>query len=312
METSGYEKTSQKQYDPMYIFKVKGKAKIPDYIQLRDEDFVLIAYFRADRPLKKLEKYGLEGKDEALQSVINELPAGRQPIITRVIADETRERKMNLFIDDQCEKGRQVFWVCPLVEESEKIEAKNVLAEYERVSQVFNTRRVEYLHGKMKSAEKTAIMDRFKKKEFDILVSTSVIEVGVDIPDATVMVIENSERFGLSQLHQFRGRIGRNSMQSYCFLKVGKREDKQKSRLKAMEQHTSGQKLAEIDLELRGMGELYGSRQSGLPDFKVADITNLDLLESAKDWAEKILTEDLSLKKYPLLKKRIEKRDVFF
>ncbi|PID70468.1 ATP-dependent DNA helicase RecG [bacterium DOLZORAL124_38_8] len=245
-------------------------------------------------------------------SVINELPAGRKPIITRVVADDATERKMNLFIDDQCEKGRQVFWVCPLVEESEKIEAKSVLAEFERVRQIFAKRRVEYLHGKMRPAEKKQIMERFQRKEFDILVSTSVIEVGVDIPDSTVMVIENSERFGLSQLHQFRGRIGRNDLQSYCFLKVGKREDKQKIRLKAMERFTSGQKLSEIDLELRGMGEIYGVKQSGLPEFKVADISNLPLLESAKHWAEQILEADPHLEKHPLLAQRLQKQVVYF
>lgn len=245
-------------------------------------------------------------------SVIDELPAGRKPIITRVIADTKMEDKMNLFIDDQIVKNRQIFWVCPLVDESDKIEAKSVINEYERIRQVFKDRRVDFLHGKMKPKDKEAIMTRFKNHEFDILVSTSVIEVGVDIPAATAMVIENSERFGLSQLHQFRGRIGRNDMQSYCFLMCGKAEHKNKTRLRSMEKHHSGQKLAEIDLELRGMGDVYGTKQSGMPDFKVADLTNLPLLESAKDWAEKILAEDVTLEKYPALKKRIESQDVYF
>jgi len=245
-------------------------------------------------------------------SIIDELPAGRKTIITRVIADIRTEEKMNLFIDDQIEKQRQVFWVCPLVDESDKIEAKSVLQEYERIRQVFHNRRVEFLHGKMKPKEKESVMSRFKNREFDILVSTSVIEVGVDIPASTVMVIENAERFGLSQLHQFRGRIGRNDMQSYCFLMCGKTEDKNKARLRAMEKHHEGQKLAEIDLQLRGMGEVYGTRQSGMPDFKVADLSNIALLESARHWAQQILSQDVGLTKYPGLKARIEMNEVYF
>ena len=245
-------------------------------------------------------------------SVIDELPPGRKEIITRVVGDEKTRRKMELFADDHIAKGRQVFWVCPLVDESDKIEAKNVMTEYERIAQVFHNRKVEFLHGKMKQKEKDSIMGRFKNKEFDILVSTSVIEVGVDIPNATIMMIENSERFGLAQLHQFRGRIGRNDMQSYCFLMVGKTEDKHKARLQAMEKYHSGQKLAEIDLKLRGMGELYGTKQAGMPDFKCADLSDLQMLQDARDWAIKVLEEDVSLEKYPLLKKRVEEGDVFF
>lgn len=245
-------------------------------------------------------------------SVIDELPPGRKEIITRVVGDDATRRKMELFADNHITKGRQVFWVCPLVDESDKIEAKSVLVEYERIRQVFHNRKVEFLHGKMKQKEKDSIMARFKNHEFDILVSTSVIEVGVDIPNATVMMIENSERFGLAQLHQFRGRIGRNDMQSYCFLMVGKTEDKNKARLNAMEKFHSGQKLAEIDLELRGMGDLYGTKQAGMPDFKCADLSDLQMLQDARDWAIKILEEDVSLEKYPKLKKKVEEGEVFF
>ncbi|MBT3349020.1 ATP-dependent DNA helicase RecG [bacterium] len=246
-------------------------------------------------------------------SVIDELPPGRKKIITRVVADEKTITLCNRFIDDQIEKKRQIFWVCPLIDESDKIEAKNVHDEYDRIAQiVFPKRNVEFLHGKMKPKEKNAVMQRFKNREFDILVSTSVIEVGVDIPDATVMVIENSERFGLSQLHQFRGRIGRNEMQSYCFLMVGKKDDAQKTRLQSMEKFHSGHKLSEIDLELRGMGELYGVRQSGIPDFKCADLSDVETLQSARDWAVKILKEDLSLEKFPALRKKVDSDETFF
>ncbi len=244
-------------------------------------------------------------------SIIDELPPGRKPIITRVVSDPAEKQKMERFMDDQIAKKRQIFWVCPLIDESDKIEAKSVRAEYERIRQVFKTRKVEFLHGKMKPREKDTIMERFKRKEFDILVSTSVIEVGVDIPDATVMVIENAERFGLAQLHQFRGRIGRNKMQSYCFL-MTEEETQSTTRLRAMEKYTSGQKLAEIDLELRGMGELYGTKQAGMPDFKCADLTDLQMMQDARDWAIEILEEDLSLKQYPKLKKQVEAGDIFF
>lgn len=246
-------------------------------------------------------------------SQITELPPGRKPIITRIITDNKKMTLALRFIDDQIEKGRQVFWICPLVDESDTIEAKNVHDEYEHIqNQLYPQRRVGLLHGKMKAKEKDTIMRQFKDHEFDILVSTSVIEVGVDIPNSTVMVIENSERFGLSQLHQFRGRIGRNALQSYCFLMIGKTEDKNKERLKAMEQTNNGLELAEIDLKLRGMGELYGTRQSGMPDFKCADLTDIETLQKSRDWALEILREDITLEKYPTLKTQIDAEEVYF
>jgi ATP-dependent DNA helicase RecG len=246
-------------------------------------------------------------------SIIGEKPAGRKEIITRIVAESKVEIQCYRFIDDQVIKGRQIFWVCPLVDESDAIEAKNVLAEYVRINeQLFPHHRVEYLHGKMKPKEKDAIMQRFKNHEFDILVSTSVIEVGVDIPNSTVMVIENSERFGLAQLHQFRGRIGRNDYQSYCFLMVGDKKDKSKERLKAMEASNDGFYLSEIDLKLRGSGEVYGLKQSGLPDLKCADFTDVEAMQNARDWATKILEKDLTLESYPRLKRRIESETVYF
>ncbi len=246
-------------------------------------------------------------------SIIREKPAGRKPIITRIVADKKTETLCYRFIEDQVTKGRQVFWVCPLVDESDKIEAKNVHDEYVRISETLYPKlNIGFLHGKMKSKDKDAIMEAFKNQEYDILVSTSVIEVGVDVPNATVMVIENSERFGLAQLHQFRGRIGRNDMQSYCFLMVGSQEDKSKERLKAMERSNDGFYLSEVDLELRGAGEIYGLRQSGLPDLKCADLTDVELMQTARGWAEKILTEDITLRTYPELKAMVEAGEVWF
>jgi len=246
-------------------------------------------------------------------SIINELPAGRKKIITKVVSEEKNWQLFLKFIDDQIAKERQVFWVCPLVEESENISAENVKNAFSKLQQdFFPQRRIALLHGKMKPKEKDEIMTAFKNHEFDILVATSVIEVGVDIPKATVMVIENSERFGLSQLHQFRGRIGRNSLQSYCFLLVGDKKDKNKARLKAMEKSNDGLYLSEIDLKLRGSGEIYGLKQSGLPDLKCADFNDLELIQSTKQSAEEILKKDLSLNEFPALKEEIINRQVYF
>lgn len=245
-------------------------------------------------------------------SVINEMPPGRKPIITKVVHPEAR-RQANLFIDDQITKGRQVFVICPLIEESEKLEAKSVLQEYERLKhEDFPHRRIEYLHGKMKASEKDEIMQRFKNKEFDILVATSVIEVGIDIPNATMMIIEGAERFGLSQLHQFRGRVGRNDLQSYCFLFTTKREQQSARRLKAMTDHTDGFKLAEIDLEIRGPGEVYGLKQSGLPDLKMASIMDGRTIAMAREKAQELLEKDPELRSFRTLRTLVEKSGEFF
>jgi ATP-dependent DNA helicase RecG len=249
--------------------------------------------------------------DQSL-SIIKEKPAGRKEIITRVIATKKNRRLCKEFIADQIKKGHQVFWICPLVEESTAIEAKNVLSEVKKLQKLYPEFNIGFLHGKMKTAEKDNIMNQFKNHEFDILVATSVVEVGVDIPNSTVMVIENSERFGLSQLHQFRGRIGRNSLQSYCFLMTGKIEDKNKARLKAMEKSNDGFYLAEIDLQLRGAGDTYGIKQSGLPDLKCAEIGDIELMKKSRYWAERLLKKDLYLEHFPLLKTEIENTEIYF
>jgi ATP-dependent DNA helicase RecG len=239
-------------------------------------------------------------------SVIDEMPPGRKDIITRVVRPKDNEKAV-LFIADQIKKGRQVFVICPLIEESEKMELKSVTEEYERLTKdVFPEFKINYLHGKMKAKEKDAIMKDFNDKKFDILVSTSVIEVGIDIPNATVMIIQSAERFGLSQLHQFRGRVGRGGDQSYCFLFVTDPDEGVPRRLRAMEQYNDGFKLAEIDLEIRGPGEVYGTRQSGLPDFRLANIMDGRLISQARKFADKILQEDLFLNKFPLLRKKLE------
>ena len=186
--------------------------------------------------------------------------------------------------------------ICPLVEDSEQIEAKAATAEWERLrTEVFPDLRVALLHGRMRPAEKDRIMTEFREREYDILVSTAVIEVGIDIPNATIMLIEGANRFGLSQLHQFRGRVGRGAAQSYCILLADEASRNAQSRLEAMVETQDGFVLAEKDLEMRGPGEFLGTRQSGLPEMKVAQLADVRLLETARREAETILDADTDL-----------------
>lgn len=240
-------------------------------------------------------------------SVINELPPGRKKIITRVVMPNERQTAY-LFIADQVAKGRQVFVICPLIEESDILEVKSATAEHERLSEeVFPELEVGLLHGKMKQKDKDAVMQAFAKNEIQILVSTSVIEVGIDIPNATIMLIEGAERFGLAQLHQFRGRVGRSEYQSYCLLFSNSESETAKQRLKAMEDYDNGFKLAEIDLELRGPGEVFGTRQSGLPDLRMASLSDHELIKQSRTVAEELLDQDQDLKAHPLIKRELER-----
>ncbi len=238
-------------------------------------------------------------------SVINELPPGRKPITTKIVPPEQRDT-VNKFIAGKVEQGQQVYVICPLIDESDTLEVKSVKAEYERLLGVFPKFRIGLLHGKMKSADKESVMQNFKDGNIDILVSTSVIEVGVDVPNATMMMIEGAERFGLSQLHQFRGRVGRGEEQSYCFLYTNSNTDITFARLKAMADYTDGFKLAEIDMRLRGPGEVYGIRQSGIPDLKMANLLDGILLDRVRKAAEKIIEISPDLTAYPLLKNALE------
>lgn len=240
-------------------------------------------------------------------SVISEMPKGRQPITTRLVNPPERQ-KMYYFIEDQVRKGRQAFIICPLIEESEKLEdVKAVTKEYAFLQEhIFQDLRLALLHGRMKAEEKEQIMTDFKDRKYDILVSTSVIEVGVDVPNATTIVIEGAERFGLSQLHQFRGRVGRGEARSYCFLATAKSQAHQTDRLRAMEKYHDGFKLSEIDLEIRGPGEVYGLRQSGVPDLRMARLTDLPLILEAREAAEEILEKDLDLATMPALRQLID------
>ncbi len=228
-------------------------------------------------------------------SVIDELPPGRQEIQTRYVDPERREAAYG-FIRREVGDGRQAFIVCPLVEESEAIEAKAASDEYERLSrEIFPDLKLGLLHGRMSAAEKDRVMRQFRDRELDILVTTAVVEVGIDVPNATVMFIEGADRFGLSQLHQFRGRVGRGEHKSYCILMSENPSNLAQERLSALERTRDGFELAEIDLNLRGPGDFFGTRQSGLPNLRMARLSDRDLLDQARQEAIKIMEEDPEL-----------------
>ncbi len=237
-------------------------------------------------------------------SIINELPTDRKKIITKVVPKEKRQDAYN-FISEEINKKKQIFVICPLVDPSDKLELKSVSEEYQRLKhKIFPKKKIQMIHGKLKSKEKETIMQDFMDRKFDILVSTSVVEVGVDIPNATVIIIEGAERFGLAQLHQFRGRVGRNNFQSYCLLFTTTSDKEQSQRLKAMEKFNNGFELAKIDLKLRGSGDFYGTAQKGFPELKIANLLDYNLMNQAKIEAEKLINKDSNLKNYPILKEK--------
>tara|TARA_R110002096_G_scaffold278213_1_gene472224 strand:+ start:3493 stop:5562 length:2070 start_codon:yes stop_codon:yes gene_type:complete len=239
-------------------------------------------------------------------SIIKGLPAGRKPIRTAIRTQKKRD-SVYQFVESEVTDGGQVYIIFPLVEESEALDLKDATAGFEKIQKRFPDFRIGLLHGRMKSDEKDAVMKAFIRNEIQILVSTTVIEVGVDVANASIMIIEHAERFGLSQLHQLRGRIGRGERQSYCILMPDVKISKDGAfRLKTMEETSDGFKIAEADLKLRGPGDFLGTKQSGLPDFKVADIVEDQfILANAKEKARDIITTDaeLNLPEHQSLKK---------
>jgi ATP-dependent DNA helicase RecG len=230
-------------------------------------------------------------------SVIDELPPGRQEVKTRWLSPE-EEQSAYEFVRQQVRAGRQAFIICPLIEESEAIETKAAITEYQRLSQqIFPDFRLGLLHGRMSTSEKDKVMQQFRSGEFHILVSTPVVEVGIDVPNATVMVVEGADRFGLAQLHQFRGRVRRSQHQSYCLLLAETPSVEAKKRLIAIERTQDGFDLAEEDLRLRGPGEFFGTRQSGFPDLKMAKLSDIELLEQAREESADLLESDPKLER---------------
>lgn len=224
-------------------------------------------------------------------STLKELPKGRKPILTYSVTHDKMDRVLG-FIRQEIMKGRQAYVVCPLIEESEKLDVQNAIDVHVQLTQAFPDLRIGLLHGRMTGQEKDEIMGAFKENRVHVLVSTTVIEVGVDVPNATLMVIYDAVRFGLSQLHQLRGRVGRNEFQSYCVLIADPKNEIAKERLKVMTETNDGFEIARRDLELRGPGDFFGTKQSGLPEFKVADlVSDFEVLEQAREDAAALVAE---------------------
>lgn len=240
-------------------------------------------------------------------SILDEMPKNRKAIITKIIPPADRKLTYE-FIRKEVVSGRQVFVIFPLVEESKVLtEVRAATEESKKLEKIFPEFKIGLMHGRLKAKEKEEVMQKFKDKKTHILVSTSVVEVGIDVPNATIMIIENAERFGLSQLHQFRGRVGRGEHQSYCFLFTESDTQKSSDRLKALEKTSDGFEISKIDLELRGPGQFFGTLQSGLPDIAMENLTNIKLIKFARVEAQNILNIDPQLKKHPLLADALQK-----
>lgn len=240
-------------------------------------------------------------------SIMEGLPPGRQPIDTKVVKPSQRAVATD-FIDAQIAEGRQVFVVCPLIEDSDTLGSKSVTTEAERLRNgVFKHRRIGILHGRLKPAEKDATMQAFADGELDILVTTTVIEVGIDVPNASVMLIEGAERFGLAALHQLRGRVGRGEHKSYCMLATDSTGAGVAERLQALERTNDGFRLAQIDLELRGPGAIYGLRQHGMLDLRVADLSDTKLIAQVREVATEFVADSKRVLQYPQVTERINR-----
>ena len=242
-------------------------------------------------------------------SVLDEMPKGRKQIKTWVVPEEKREKGYKWISDKIREEKSQVFVVCPFIEPSETLTTvKAAKEEFERLKKnVFPNFKLGLLHGKLKSSEKSLVIEKFREGSIDILIATPVIEVGIDIPTADIMIVEAAERFGLAQLHQLRGRVGRGNKQSYCFLFTDARSEKTLERLGYLQTIDNGPELAEIDLKLRGPGDMFGTAQHGIPDLKIASLSDLPTIERARTSAEQLFDK---LNKYPVLKQKVEEADI--
>lgn len=238
-------------------------------------------------------------------SLIQEMPTGRKKVLTKIVNEEKRNSAYD-FIKQELDEGHQAFVICPLIDESDKLGIRSVKKEFERLSTgVFKNYKIALLHGRLKSAEREKILVSLANGEIDILVATSIIEIGIDIPKATVMMVEEAERFGLAQLHQYRGRVGRRSDQGFCFLMTNDSGETTNHRLNAMTQFNDGFSLAQADLKFRGPGEVYGLAQKGFPELKMANFYDTELIKKARNAALDILKQDESLNRFSELKHRL-------
>lgn len=273
---------------------LRSKAKVPHFLTM------------TATPIPRTVALTLYGDLDL--SIIDELPKGRQEIKTHVVPRKKRDDAY-IFLEKQVKAGDQVYVITPLIDLSETIQsARAATDEFERLQQnIFPELRLGLLHGRLKPKEKAEVLQRFKSHELDILVSTSVVEVGVDVPNATIMLIENAERFGLAQLHQLRGRVGRGAKQSFCLLFSGIEDSAVYGRLKNLEHTTDGMKLAELDLKIRGSGQIFGKEQSGRFELKIASFSDLTLIEQTRNAAKKLLDDDPKLKKNKLIARELAK-----
>jgi ATP-dependent DNA helicase RecG len=285
--------------DEQHRFGVKQRLALAELGQ--DADMLVMSATPIPRSLA-LTLYG-----DLDVSVLGERPPGRQPVRTALRAEEGRERVL-AFVREEVQKGRQAYFVYPLVEESEKVDLKSATEEYLRLKrEIYPDLRVALVHGQMHGDEKDAVMRAFSAGEVDVLVSTTVIEVGIDVPNATVMVVEHAERFGLSQLHQLRGRVGRGAETSYCVLLSAGFEARE--RLKLFESTEDGFAIAEFDMRQRGYGDLFGARQTGIPEFRFADLErDARLVNVARAEARRMVEADPELEAHPRLSRVMEER----
>jgi ATP-dependent DNA helicase RecG len=300
-DTVNFHKLGLVVIDEQHRFGVQQRAKLQ---QKGEHPHVLTM---TATPIPRTLALTLHGDLEVSQ--IDELPPGRKPINTTALTGKDRMHAYDL-IRREVAQGRQVYVVLPLVEESEKLDLKSAIEEYQELQeQVFPEFRVGLLHGRMSSAEKDEAINQFRDNKTQILVSTTVVEVGVDVPNATVMLIEHADRFGLSQLHQLRGRVGRGGSQSHCLLMSAAKNETARQRLKVLEQSQDGFFIAEMDMRFRGPGEVLGTRQSGLPDFALASLVDdQEVLELAREAAEKVIAKDETLSRWTLMQQELEYR----
>lgn len=281
--------------DEQHRFGVKQRQA------LREKGFNPDVLYLTATPIPRTLAISLFGDMDS--SIIKQMPNGRKKVKTKVVLEDNLDACLS-FLSNELDNGHQAYVISPLIEESDKMDLHDVYKTYDLLKEKLPNYKMEILHGKMKQSEKDEIMNRFKNKEFNLLISTTVIEVGIDNPNATVMMIFNAERFGLSQLHQLRGRVGRSNLESFCFLIT---DDTDKARLKIIEETTDGFKLAEEDLKLRGPGDFFGLRQSGVPKFKFGDlIQDYRVLENAKNDAYDLVF-NIGLDRYVYLKDKVNK-----